>query len=227
MARRSSSPRRSRRADRRVRGRRRSRRTRAPARGYARGARRGPAPTGRRAMRPRGDRRTRSRLPARPSRRSLEHHCAASIVPGEPHINSSDGLPAFAAHDVQQPLLQPLGRRERVRDEEDPRLAHPERRHDAVLGEVGLRAIPLRQASTPPPPSPVRVPADRRAGAHPAPRSPRRAEVEGRAPSERRLALLLVERMRLPQESSANAPSVSATIAPIAARARSTSQALR
>jgi len=47
------------------------------------------------------------------------------------------------ANDVEKPLLLPGGGGERVRDEEDPGLAHPERGHRAHVLEVGRQEIAL------------------------------------------------------------------------------------
>jgi hypothetical protein len=47
------------------------------------------------------------------------------------------------ANDVEKPLLLPGGGGERVRDEEDPGLAPPERGHRAHVLEVGRQEIAL------------------------------------------------------------------------------------
>ena len=101
--------------------------------------------------------------------------------------------------ELQQLRLQLTGGSQRMRDEHDPGLSEHERGHDAVVRKVRLGAVPVRQAR--------RDIAEARReldGARPLervqrPDDARRTEVEACRPRERRLVLLLVERVRGPQ----------------------------
>jgi hypothetical protein len=106
---------------------------------------------------------------------------------------------ATFANGLQQRVLQRGARCERVCDQQDPRLAEPERRHDPLLRKVRLLPIRLQETECdfgPVPPELDDIGALQRVQR---PDDARRPEVERPRPPQRRLVVVLVERMRLPE----------------------------